>query len=465
MQRRQLRELSNWMARSKRKPLIVKGARQVGKSTLVSLFAERTEKRLVEVNLERFPELQGTFASLNIDQILNALEALPNVGQINEGDLIFLDEIQEIPHAISALRYFYEDRREIPVIVAGSLFDLALADQHLSMPVGRVEYLNMVPMTFSEFLDALGEKRLVQVIREYESLHEVNDFVHKRLCALAREYSFVGGMPEAVEAYVSSRRFSEARRIHTSIIQSFRDDFPKYLGSMKANRVTSVLNTVARNVGQKVKYVHYSREAPSREIKADLEHLHLARLISKVVHSNCNGIPLQAEQDPKAYKLLFLDVGLMNTICGLEWSDSQHATRVRQVNQGIAAEQFVGQHLIAEQTDSVNRELNYWLRERRTNNAEVDFVIAIGDHVAPIEVKSGASGSLKSLHQFVAEKNLKFAVRFDTNPPSTQRIQTVVRVGQETVPVDYVLVSLPLYLVEALPQVFGKLVSECQFRS
>lgn len=460
MQRQQRLELFNWMARSKRKPLIVKGARQVGKSTLVRLFAEQTGRRLVEVNLERFPELQGTFATLNIDQIINALEALPNVGQINEGDLIFLDEIQEIPHAISALRYFYEDQREIPVIAAGSLFDLALADQHLSMPVGRVEYLNMVPMTFTEFLDALGEKRLVQVIREYEDLHEVNDFVHQRLCSLAREYSFVGGMPEAVEAYVSSRRFSEAGQIHSGIIQSFRDDFPKYLGSTKANRVAIVLNTVARNVGQKVKYVNYSRELPSREIKADLEHLHLARLISKVVHSNCNGIPLQAEQDPKAYKLLFLDVGLMNTICGLEWSDSQHAAGVRQVNQGIAAEQFVGQHLLAKQSDSVNRELNYWLRERRTYNAEVDFVVALGDHVAPIQVKSGAGGSLKSLHQFVAEKHVKFAVRFDTNSPSTQRIQTVVRVGQETIPVDYVLVSLPLYLVEALPRVFRRLVGE-----
>ena len=454
MQRQQLLELSNWINRPKRKPLIVKGARQVGKSTLVRLFAEHAQKHLVEVNLERFPGLQVTFASLNIDQILNALEALPNVDHISEGDLIFLDEIQEIPQAISALRYFYEDQRNIPVIAAGSLFDLALADHRLSMPVGRVEYLNMVPMTFTEFLDAIEEKRLVQVIRECGDLSEVNDFVHQRLCALVREYSFVGGMPEAVETYAGSRRLSEARRVHTSIVESFRDDFPKYLGSVTANRVTSALNTAARSVGQKVKYVHYSRDVPSRDIKADLEHLHLARLTSKVVHSHCNGIPLQAEQDPKAFKQLFLDVGLMNTICGSEWSSVQQASSTTQVIQGIAAEQFVGQHLIAERSNSVNRELNYWLRERRSTNAEVDFVIAIGEHVVPIEVKSGASGSLKSLHQFVAEKHVELAVRFDTNPPSLQRIQTTVRVGQDSVPVDYVLVSLPLYLVEALPWIF-----------
>ncbi len=454
MQRRQILDFSNWISRPNRKPLIVKGARQVGKSTLVKLFAAHTEKPLVEVNLERFPELQGTFASLNIDDILNALEALPNIGHINEGDLIFLDEIQEVPQAISALRYFYEDQRDFPVIAAGSLFDLTLVDQHLSMPVGRVEYLNMVPMTFTEFLDAMGEQRLIQVIREYEDLDDVNDFIHKRLCALVREYSFVGGMPEAVEVYAGSRRVSEARRIHTSIVESFRDDFPKYLGSVAANRVSNTLITAARNVGQKVKYVHYSREVPSRDIKADLSHLHLARLVSKVVHSYCNGLPLQAEQDPKAYKLLFLDVGLMNTICGLEWSGFQQAASTRLANQGIAAEQFVGQHLLAERSESVNRELNYWLRERRSYNAEVDFVIAIGNHVVPIEVKSGASGSLKSLHQFVAEKHVDLAVRFDTNPPSIQRIQTTVRVGQERVPVDYVLVSLPLYLVEALSRIF-----------
>ena len=457
MQRRQLQELSDWISRPNRKPLIIKGARQVGKSTLVRLFAGHARKNLVEVNLERFPELQDTFASLNIDQILNVLEALPGVSQVKEGDLIFLDKIQEIPQAITALRYFYEDQRDIPVIAAGSLFDLALSNLNLSMPVGRVEYLHMVPMTFTEFLDALGERRLLQVVREYELPEQVNEFVHQRLSALVREYSFVGGMPEAVKTFADTRRFSEARRVHTSIVESFRDECPKYLGSMKANRVANALNTAARNVGQKVKYVHYSRETPSRDTKSDLEHLRLTRLISKVVHSHCNGIPLQAEEDPKAYKLLFLDVGLMNTICGLDWRDFHQDASTRHVNQGIAAEQFVGQHLVAEQADSINRELNYWLRERRTNNAEVDFVIAIGNHVVPIEVKSGASGSLKSLHQFAAEKQAKWAVRFDTDPPYTQRIQTTVRLGQEAVPVDYTLVSLPLYLVESLPRIYRTL--------
>ena len=391
---------------------------------------------------------------MNIDRILNVLEALPGVSQVKEGDLIFLDKIQEIPQAITALRYFYEDQRDIPVIAAGSLFDLVLSNLNLSMPVGRVEYLHMVPMTFTEFLDALGERRLLQVVREYELPEQVNEFVHQRLSALVREYSIVGGMPEAVKTFADTRRFSEARRVHTSIVESFRDDFSKYLGSKKANRVANALNTAARNVGQKVKYVHYSRETPSRDTKSDLEALATHASDFESCTQSLRRDSATSRGRSKGVQALFLDVGLMNTICGLDWRDFHQDASTRHVNQGIAAEQFVGQHMVAEQADSINRELNYWLRERRTNNAEVDFVIAIGNHVVPIEVKSGASGSLKSLHQFAAEKQAKWAVRFDTDPPYTQRIQTTVRVGQEAVPVDYTLVSLPLYLVESLPRIF-----------
>ena len=450
MNRRQSRELSDWISRPRRKPLIIRGARQVGKSTLVRLFAARESRRLVEVNLERFPDLRSTFASLDVNQIINVLEALPNIGSISDDDLIFLDEIQTIPQAITALRYFYEDRREIPLIAAGSLFDFALADHSLSMPVGRVEYLHMVPMTFVEFLDALGENRLAQVARNFDFTQEIGDFIHRRLDALVRAYSFVGGMPEAVEIFADSQRFSDARRIHVDIVESFRDDFPKYLNIKKLQRIVDILNTVARSVGRKVKYVNYDRALPSRDVKSDLEHLCLARLISKVVHSYCNGTPLHAEEEPNVYKLLFLDVGLMNAICGVNWYDFHQVTSDKLVNQGAIAEQFVGQHLLAAQTNFVNRELNYWLREKNVNNAEVDFVIAIGNVVVPIEVKSGASGTLKSLHQFVAEKRVKLAIRFDTNPPSKQRVQTKVRIGQESVSVDYTLISLPLYLVESL---------------
>lgn len=453
MERKQIEVLAEWVDRPNRKPLIIRGARQVGKSTLVRLFASNKDKPFVEVNLERYTELQNTFASLDVNHILNALEALPDVGRIEEGTLVFLDEIQAVPQAITALRYFYEDQRDIPVVAAGSLFDIALADKRLTMPVGRVEYLHMVPMTFTEFLDAIGERKLAHIVRDFDLSEEINEFAHLRLKQLVRDYSFVGGMPEAVQSYVNTRRFSEPRRIHTEIIDSFRDDFPKYLGSSRAERVVSVLNTAARCVGQKVKYVHYSRDVPSRTIKSDIDHLCLARLVSRVVHSHCNGIPLQAQEDPKAYKLLFLDVGLMNTICGLDWSGSHQEFDDGLVNQGKATEQLVGQHLMALKVGSVNRGLNYWLRERRSNNAEVDFVVSVGTHIVPIEVKSGSRGSLKSLHQFVAEKKVQLAVRFDASMPSVHRIRTTVRVGQEEVPVDYTLISLPIYLVESLHSV------------
>jgi len=451
LNRNQLKQLEYWYNKPNRKPLIIRGARQVGKSTLVRLFAEQQQCEITEVNLERYPDLDAMFKLKDSSRLLDALEALPGVSEFEPSTLLFLDEIQSIPEAIPMLRYLFEDRPQLAVIAAGSLLEFVLSKHQFSMPVGRVEYCHMGPMTFTEFLDAIGEYKLRSIICSYTLGQTIEPIIHKRLLTLLRSYFYVGGMPEAVSVYANLKRIRDVAEVHNSIIETYRDDFPKYTGTRNLNRIQQVFNFAARNVGKKVKYSHFSSDHQSAVIKTDIELLCMARVLSKVVHSHCNGLPLQADNNEKIYKLIFLDIGLMNTICGLGWHNINQMQDQMLVNEGIIAEQFIGQHLQTLIADSPNRELSYWLREGRSSNAEVDYVLALNGNVVPIEIKSGATGSLKSLHQFVGEKSVSHAVRFDSNPPSNHRISTKIERNKQSIDVDYQLISLPLYLVEQLP--------------
>lgn len=453
MQRNQSSELLRWAARTNRKPLIIRGARQVGKSTLVRMFATQSQKRLIEVNLERYPLLESTFNSYDTNVILNTIETLPNAGPVTPQSLLFLDEIQAVPSAIVYLRYLYEDRPEIPVIAAGSLFDFALANHKLTMPVGRVEYMHAGPATFCEFLQAIGEEKLAQVVSTYERKQPIEDVIHSRMIERLKQYFVIGGMPEAIDVFAKSNRLQESHDVLHGILEAYQDDFPKYVGGSRLQRFLHIFTTSANSVGRKVKYTNYSQDVKALEIKNDLELLSAARLVSKVVHSDSNGIPIHAGRNPKFFKLLFLDVGLMNVMAGLDWSQIHVMDRDRLVNSGAIAEQFIGQHLQSMLRDRVPRELHYWVREGRSNNAEVDYVASLGTHAIPIEVKAGAAGRLRSLNQFMAEKTSNFAVRFDLNKPSFQNIRTRVQSQSTTYEIDYPLYSLPLYLVEALPRI------------
>jgi predicted AAA+ superfamily ATPase len=455
MQRQQLQFLQKWLHNKNRKPLIIRGARQVGKSTLVELFAKQSQQKLFNVNLERYPELSQVFSSKEPEQILQQIEALPRMDRISNEMLLFLDEIQAVPEAIPALRYFYEDRPELPVISAGSLLEFALSEHQFSMPVGRIQYLHIGPMTFTEFLAALNEDKLYQFVMHYEFGQEIGVVIHQRLLQLLRCYYFVGGMPEAVAIFADTRSYREVSEVHNSIIETYREDFPKYAGSRNLNRMLNVFNFAARNVGIKVKYSNISKLDQSVSLKKDIEILSMARVINKVVHSHCTGLPLQADIEEKVYKLLFLDVGLMNAICGLNWRNISQLDDIKLINEGTIAEQFIGQHLQAALAETPNRELTYWLREGRSSNAEVDYVIALEGNIIPIEIKSGATGSLKSLHQFMGNKQIPVAIRFDASLPRLNDINTIINIGKQRKEISYPLISLPLYLVERLNEVVG----------
>lgn len=453
MWRTQLDFLTHWINSPSRKPLVIRGARQVGKSTLVRLFASQTGRALNEVNLDRYHHLESVFSTKDPARIIADLESLPRMPAITPDTLLFLDEIQSTENALPALRYFYEERPELPVVAAGSLLEFLLADHKFSMPVGRIEYLRMGPLVLTEFLEALEETNLLKLIRTFSLNDSISQTQHHRLLELLRVFLFTGGMPEAVDRYSKSKSLQEVSAIHQSILDTYRDDFPKYIGSRSLPRISRIFSQVAKNLGRKIKYSNLSEEDPSSTIKADIEILCLARVLTKVTHTHGNGLPLEAEAEERVFKLLFLDVGLANALLGLHWSAISAMSNLQLVNEGPIAEQFIGQHLLALLMNNGAEKLHYWLREGKGNNAEVDYIVAFNGRIVPVEVKAGASGSLKSLHQIMGEKGLPLAIRMDTNPPTIQNVQAIIRFGTEKKPVNYTLISLPLYLVEKIPDV------------
>lgn len=447
------KHLTNWYPKSRRKPLILRGARQVGKSTLVRNFAEKHGLVLNEVNLEQHLYLDTIFKSLDMDTIIKELNALFSRNIQSPGAILFLDEIQATPHAIQALRYFYEEKPDIPVISAGSLLEFALADHHFSMPVGRIEYYHLGPMTFREFLIAV-EPGLDRYLSEFLIHKTIPETAHKKLLKRQREFLFVGGMPEAVDAFVQENSLEEVTKVHRSIVETYQDDFSKYAKKNDLALMQKVFRQVPRIIGHKVKYSNLTKEHKSRKVKAAIDLLVKARVCHQVVHSHCSGVPLIAEIKENIYKMLFMDVGMAAYLTGLDWTAMQALDNNALVNEGKLAEQFVGQHLM---NPFEPPRLTYWLREGKSVNAEVDYVTAAANQVIPIEVKAGKSGALKSLQQFVLNKNTALCVRFDLNLPGIQQLTHAVRTAAGSQSVSYTLLSLPLYMVEELPRILDEI--------
>lgn len=445
--------LRRWLGARRRKPLVLRGARQVGKTTLVRQFAAAAGMGLCEVNLERHLHLDRVFESLDTGRILRELEAIGGVRL--EGAVLFLDEVQATPHALFALRYLYEDRPELPVMAAGSLLEFTLGGHGFAMPVGRIQYLHLGPMTFGEFLgavdpDAAGE------IPALDPGAPPADAVHRRLLRRLREYLLVGGLPEAVQAYCESGSLLEVAAVHRSIAATYEDDFARYARGAQLARLQRVFRTVPRMVGRPVTYRRLDPEARAAEVSRATDLLIKARVCHLVAHSHCAGLPIGADARPRTSKLLFMDVGLMNHVCGLDATTIEAMDASRLVNEGGIAEQHVGQQLVTLSGGERPPELYCWLRHARRGNAEVDYVISQGDWIVPIEVKAGRSGSLKSLLQFAHEKHPPLAVRFDANPPSLQTVRHAIRTAEGTEAVTVHILSLPLYAVEALPRLIGE---------
>lgn len=453
MERRAEPHLRRWLEGEPRKPLVVRGARQVGKTTLIRRFAAATDRGLLEVNLERHPELDRIFRDLDPDRIVSALEA--RADRRLDRAILFLDEIQAAPHALAALRYLYEQRPEIPVVAAGSLLEFTLANHAFPMPVGRIEYLHLGPMAFSEFLRAV-EPDLAARAADFDPESPPGDPTHERLVRRLRDYLFVGGLPEAVLRYARTGSFGEVARVHRSVAGTYVDDFAKYARSADLERLRRLFAATANSVGEKVRYSRLDPEARAERTSRAIGQLVRARICHRVTHSNCSGIPLAASAVERTYKLVFLDVGLMNHLSGVTPPMIEKPEGVTLANKGRIAEQFVGQHLVAGDAGEPPS-AHYWLRSGQSGNAEVDYVVSEGDWIVPVEVKSGAAGAIKSLRIFAAMKRPPLAVRFALNRPARDVVRGAVRLGGERREVAFELLSLPLYAVESLPGILENL--------
>lgn len=449
--RRELKNLERWCVEHPRKPLVIRGARQVGKSTLVREFARRQGMPLVVVDFERNPEMREAFTTREPARILSTLNLLTGQPVMPGKSLLFLDEIQSAPEVLAVLRYFYEDLPELLVVAAGSLLEFALADAQFSVPVGRVEYFHIGPMTFEDFLDAAGTPALSAHLRNF-SLADLDaafpPAVHGRYMDLLRQYWVVGGLPEAVSGYVQGRQeagtvFEQVVRIQQSVVTTYRDDFSKYSHGSARDRLQITFDRLPSGVGRKFKYVQVSRDHRAAELANALQRLCMARIAYKVCHTAANGVPLAAEVNERRFKCLYLDVGLMCAALGLDLVGLSRQD-LTFVNNGALAEQFIGQHLLYSGASFQSPSLYYWAREAKNAAAEVDYLIALGASIVPVEIKAGTSGSLKSLHQFLKEKGRGLALRFNADPPSLLSDSKRLPTGER---VNYRLLSLPLYLV------------------
>ncbi len=445
MNRKAFAHLVEWKKREKRKPLVVRGARQVGKSYLVEDFARKEFAVQLTVNADRDREFLRRIVHEPPARMLQLLELEYNRRLIPGEALIFFDEIQVVPELLARLRYFYEEIPALHVIAAGSLLDFVLEDHSFSMPVGRIEYLHLAPMTFGEFLDATGNERWDRFLAAFGCRETMPDAAHQTLLRLFRTFLALGGMPEAVETYARTHSLLEADRVKESILGTLRDDFAKYGRRVNHDRLLRVFGRLPALAGQRFKFVNVSREDSAREIGHCLHLLELARLVYRVRQSSCSGLPIGAQVRDDSFKVLFLDCGLLLRACGLGSAVVEREPDLMLVNSGAAVEQMVGQHLLHARPFWETPELFYWAREKPTSAAEVDYVIACGGQIVPVEVKAGKTGRLRSLWQFMAEKKARLALRFNADKPSLLDTTDTMHDGTR---LAYRLLSLPLYLID-----------------
>jgi len=436
--------LIEWKNRPNLKPVIIRGARQVGKSYLVRLFAQEHFDNIIEINFEQDLWAEDLFAKKNPADTLAFLEAQFKQRIIAGKTLVFLDEIQAGPQTLASLRYFYEKMPELHIIAAGSLLDFALQDHKFSMPVGRIEYLHLGPMSFEEFLLATDNEIKLERLKNFSLTENFSDALHKSLMEDFRKYCIVGGMPAAIQTYLDTNSYLEVQRILEGILATYQDDFSKYAGRTNHRLLRRVFARLPLMVGNKIKYSNIDLDERSQSVSSVMALLELAKLITRVVHTHANGVPLGGEINNRAFKILFLDVGLMCRACRLDMAEILDASDLLTVNSGAISEQFVGQHLLYNEPVYQQPELYCWMRQKVGTSSEVDYIIQHGTKIIPVEVKAGTTGRLKSLHMFVLEKHRDFALRFNADVPSLVRARTAVATRDIK---EFNLLSLPLYMV------------------
>jgi len=409
-------DLILWMRESTRKPLLLRGARQVGKSCAVRKLAEHFEFFL-EINFEENIEARDLFAKGNLSpyKLCQELSAIYQTPIIPGKTLLFFDEIQSSLPALSSLRFFYEKYGELHVIAAGSLLEFAFQDIP-SFGVGRVRSMFMYPMNFFEFLNACNHQLLAQAIQKADCKNPLSESVHKKAVELLRIFIILGGMPEVVSVYVNGGDLLSCQRILDDLVISLRSDFAKYKKKVSTSQLSVVFDSVTAQMGKKFVYTNIQKDYNnmmynSRQLKEGMDLLIMSGLVIPVVHSSANGIPLGAEIDIKKKKLLLLDTGVYQRLLGLPLSDLLISDNFSLINKGNIAELFAGLEILKSASCYEKVNLYYWHRESKNSNAEVDFIIQKGRDIIPVEVKSSTKGAMQSMRLFLDEKKSPYGIR------------------------------------------------------
>lgn len=393
-------ELALWKDKARRKALLVRGARQVGKTYAVRALGH-TFTHFLEVNFEETPAVASFFSgSLSPASICEKLSAYAGVPIIPGETLLFLDEIQACPEALSSLRFFYERMPELHVASAGSLLELVM-EGIPSLGVGRIESVFLYPMSFHEFATALDETSLLAAGYDAGPDTPLDTALHQRLVDLVRSYLLIGGLPEVVQHYADTRDLSGCGDIIDGLITTFEDDFAKYKRRAPVTRLGEVFRSIPHQVGAKFKYSNVPGESGSREIRETLDLLIKAGLAYRVQHSSAQGIPLGGQVNPKRFKVLPFDVGVHQRLVGLNLAEFLLTEDIALVTKGDLAELFVGLEMLSCMSSRRRPALFYWHRERASANAEVDYVIQKGSEIIPVEVKAGTRGRMQSMRVFM----------------------------------------------------------------
>ncbi len=403
-------DLLDWKNSKERKPLIVRGARQVGKSYSVRNLGKRFEYFL-EVNFEKDQHLSSLFErGSDVRQICNSLALMYNIPIEAGKTLLFLDEIQDCPSAIKALRYFYEDYKELHVIAAGSLLEFALSDLP-SFGVGRIRSLFMYPISYDEFLGAIGENALLQAKQQLSKENPFPLEIHKKANDLLKQFLLIGGMPEVVASYAKNRDLLSCQTILRDLLVTYQDDFRKYSKQISTLQIGEAFQSAGVQMGGKFNYSKAMQSGTYRQIKDAVQLLTMAGLLIPVTHTSANGLPLGAEIDPKKVKILLFDTAVFHQLNKLDLSPLLLSDDFETINKGCIAEQYVGLELLKSSSPYTPAHLYYWQREKAGSSAEVDYLIQHESNILPIEVKSGTQGKMQSLRLFLKEKRLSRGIR------------------------------------------------------
>ncbi|MDR0811845.1 MAG: AAA family ATPase [Paludibacter sp.] len=445
IQRKALERLLRWKESESRKPLVLRGARQVGKTTLVREFAKNYQV-FISLNLEDDEDRQLFEDYHNVHKLIAAIFFNRDIEITEKSTLLFIDEIQFSRLAVAILRYFYEEANHIHVIVAGSLLETVIDVRKISFPVGRVQYMAIRPCSFSEFLSGIDENFSANLI---ENLNATP--IHKRLIDFFNQYILVGGMPAAITKYAQKRDITSVKEVYDSLLVTYKDDVEKYTdNALQIQIIRTILDVGWYSAAEAISYDKFGNtNFSSREMNKAFQTIQKAMLLELAYPTSAVQMPL-APNFRRRPKLLWLDTGLVNYFAGIQ-KEVFSVKDITDVWRGRIAEHIVAQELLT-LNDSLLTKRVFWRREKETASAEVDFVYNFESKAIPIEVKSGHNSRLKSLHLFMDECPHDWAVRVWSQPFSIDKVKT--QAGKE-----FNLINLPFYYVGVLEKVLEKAMS------